>query len=53
MTEPTVWMRRNDGEGEPQEFEARPEVIVPRMIAGWSQCEPTTAREEVNANVDD
>jgi hypothetical protein len=35
-----VWLKRNDGSGDPQEFEAVPSVIVPLIIAGWSQCPP-------------
>lgn len=34
-----VWMRKFDG-GEPQEVEATPDVLIPLMNSGWSQCEP-------------
>ena len=27
------------GQGEPQEFDATPDVLVPLMVSGWSQCE--------------
>jgi hypothetical protein len=49
----TVWLRPPHGEGEPQEFEATPNVIVPRMIQGWTQCEPPESAVEVTKNVDD
>lgn len=49
----TVWLRPPWGEGEPQEFDATPEVLVPRMVAGWSQCEPPAANQEVNEDVHD
>jgi hypothetical protein len=53
MSETTVWLRPPHGEGDPQEFEAKPDVLVPLMIQGWSQCEPPAKRKEVSANVDD
>jgi hypothetical protein len=49
----TVWLRPPWGEGEPQEFDARPEVLVPHMVAGWSQCEPPASREVVTEDVHD
>jgi len=40
------------GRGEPQRFEARPDVIVPLMNTGWSQCDPpATSEEEVTEHV--
>ena len=42
-----VFMRPPHGQGEPKEVDATPAVIVPLMIAGWSQCEPPAAEEEV------
>ena len=44
---PKVWMRPPDG-GEPKEVEAAPEVLVPLMVQGWSQCDPP---EEVREDV--
>ena len=40
-----VWMRPPLG-GEPREVDATPEVLVPLMVAGWSQCPPPAAEEE-------
>jgi hypothetical protein len=46
MTEKqTVWLAPPDG-GEPQEVEAIPEKLVPRMVAGWCQCGPPEHKEE-------
>ena len=42
-----VWMRPPHGQGEPKEVEATPALIIPMMVAGWSQCEPPAAEEEV------
>jgi len=39
MTE-FVWLRPPHGQGEPKQVEAKPELLVPTMIAGWSQCAP-------------
>jgi hypothetical protein len=41
-----VWMRPPFGAGEPKEFEAIPDVLVPAMVSGWSQCEPPATKEE-------
>jgi hypothetical protein len=46
------------GLGEPKEVDASPEVLVPMMLAGWSQCEPprpfqAPTTEEVTKNVHD
>ena len=49
-----VWMTPPFGEGKPKEVEAKPEVLVPLMVAGWSQCDPphsTASNEEVTRNV--
>ena len=51
MTE-FVYMRPPFGEGEIQKVEAKPEVLTPLMVAGWSQCEPPAQSEEVT-NVHD
>jgi hypothetical protein len=48
MTE-TVWLSPPHGEGDPQEVEATPEVLVPLMIAGWSQSPP----QQEETHVDD
>jgi hypothetical protein len=42
-----VWMRPPDG-GAPREVEATPEILVPLMVQGYSQCEPP---EEVTEDV--
>jgi hypothetical protein len=42
-----VWLRPPFGHGEPKEFEAKSEIILPLMTTGWSQCEPPTTDEEV------
>jgi hypothetical protein len=39
------------GQGEPKEFEAKPEIIVPLLNSGWHQCEPPATDEEVNEHV--
>jgi len=49
---PTVWMRGPWGQGEAREVEATPDVLLPLMLIGWSQCEPPEALAEVK-NVDD
>ena len=43
----TVFMRPPDG-GAPREVEATPEVLVPLLVQGWSQCDPP---EEVKEDV--
>jgi hypothetical protein len=48
-----VYMRPPWGKGEIQKVEAKPEVIGPLMVAGWSQCEPPATNQEVTTNVDD
>jgi len=46
MTDPNVvWLAPPFGQGEPKAFEAKPEIIVPLMNAGWSQCDPPAAQE--------
>ncbi len=53
MTDPmVVWLMPPFGQGEPKAFEAKPEVIVPLLVAGWSQCDPP-AEEEVKNDVHD
>ena len=47
----TVWLRPPWGEGEPKEFDAAPEALVPAMVAGWSQRAPP--EPEVKENVHD
>jgi hypothetical protein len=39
------------GAGEPKEVEARPEILTPLMVSGWSQCEPPAKDPEVNEYV--
>ena len=39
MTTSTTWMRPPWGDGDAKEVESAPEVLVPLMVAGWSQCE--------------
>jgi len=46
-----VWLRPPVGQGEPKEIEATPENLVPVMVAGWTQCDPPTTREEVTPDV--
>jgi hypothetical protein len=41
-----VWLVPPDG-GEPEEVEATPEILVPRMVQGWRQVQPPS---EVNDN---
>jgi len=48
-----VWMRPPWGQGDPKEVEATPDVIVPMMVAGWTQCEPPKPNREENENVHD
>ncbi|MCW5982694.1 MAG: hypothetical protein KIT09_31690 [Bryobacteraceae bacterium] len=48
-----VWLAPPFGQGEPKQVEAKPELIVPLLVAGWSQCEPPTKNEEVTENVHD
>ena len=47
----TAWMMPPFGEGEPKEVEATPEVLVPMMTAGWSQCAPPEPTQEVKTDV--
>lgn len=46
-----VWLLPPFGQGEPKAFEAKPEVIVPALNAGWSQCDPPRNEEEVTEDV--
>jgi hypothetical protein len=41
------------GVGEPKEVDATPDVLTPLMVAGFSQCDPPAANEEVTTNVHD
>jgi hypothetical protein len=43
---PKVWLMPPWGRGEPQEVEATPEILVPRMVEGWAQCAPPDAKNE-------
>lgn len=45
-----VWMAPPGG-GEPQEIEAKPEILVPLMITGWAQC--AQPQSEVKNDVDE
>ena len=53
MTKDRVYMKPPFGLGEPKEVDATPDVLVPLMLAGWSQCEPPQRTEEVTKNVHD
>ena len=46
-----VWMRPPYGQGEPKQIEAKPELLVPLMVVGYSQCEPPATDEEVTEHV--
>ncbi len=48
-----VWLKPPFGVGEPKEVEAAPTVLVPLMVAGWSQCKPPAANEELRTDVHD
>jgi len=52
MTDIRVWLQPPYGLGEPKEFEAKPEILVPLMVAGWSQRAPPAKPEEVKPSVD-
>ena len=47
-----VWLMPPWGLGEPMEVDATPEILTPRLVAGWSQCEPPVTAE-VKTNVHD
>ena len=49
----TAWMMPPFGEGEPKEVDATPEVLIPMMTAGWSQCAPPKPTQEVTTDVHD
>jgi hypothetical protein len=49
----TVWLKPPFGVGEPKEVEATPGVLTPYMVAGWSQCDPPAAIQEVTTDVHD
>ena len=48
----TVWLAPPFGQGDPKQVEAKPEILVPLMNAGWSQCAPPVT-EEVKTDVHD
>ena len=48
-----VYMRPPWGEGEIRKVEAKPEILTPLMVAGWSQCTPPANDEEVTTDVHD
>ena len=50
---PTVWMRPPFGQGEPKEVEATPAILIPMMVAGWTQCGRPMNPQEVSTNVSD
>jgi hypothetical protein len=41
----TVWMVGPFGVGEPVEVEAKPEILIPMMVVGYSQCEAPETSE--------
>ena len=43
----TVWLAPPFGDGEPKEVEATPEILVPMLVKGWSQCDPPAHSQEV------
>ncbi len=51
MNSTYVWLRPPFGAGEPKEVEAKPEILIPLMVAGWSQCEPSANKQEVTEDV--
>ena len=53
MTDERVWLRPPFGQGEPKEVEAKPDILVPLLVAGWSQCPPPNTKEEVKPDVDE
>lgn len=48
-----VYMRPPWGDGEIRKVEAKPEILTPLMVAGWSQCGPLANDEEAPTNVHD
>ncbi len=48
---PRIWIRPPFGQGEPKEVDATPEVLVPLLVAGWSQCDPPGVTQEVTEDV--
>lgn len=47
-----VFMKLPFGVGEPTEVDATPEALIPKMVAGWTQCPPPELPEEVIEDVD-
>jgi hypothetical protein len=48
-----VYMCPPWGEGEVRKVEAKPEILTPMMVAGWSQCAPPPNDEEATTDVHD
>ncbi len=48
-----VWMKPPFGVGDPKEVDATPEVLTPLLVAGWAQCAPPEATQEVTTDVHD
>ncbi len=48
-----VWLKPPFGVGEPKEVDATPEILVPLLVAGWTQCGRPTCDQEVSTNVSD
>jgi hypothetical protein len=48
-----VYMSPPWGDGEIRKVEAKPELLTPLMVAGWSQCDPPANNDEVTTNVHD
>ena len=53
MAADKVFMRPPFGVGEPKEVDATPEILVPLLVAGWTQCERPTSDQEVTTHVSD
>lgn len=50
----TVWLSPPFGAGEPIEVDAKPEVLVPLLVAGYNQCAPPQmVNKEETTNVHD
>lgn len=48
-----VWLQPPFGVGDPKEVDARPEILTPFLVAGWSQCDPPATNEEETTDVHD
>ncbi len=53
MAADKVWLSPPFGAGEPKEVDATPEILVPLLVAGWTQCGRPTSDQEVSTNVSD